>query len=107
MRVGSAQESMFFETVSVEWQVPTASFLFESELMVGVRTARADQGAGRRRAQRRHGGGCGRGHRVQNHRGLRRVRTRCPAPGTQERVRDRIDHQGVYVHSACGHGVPR
>lgn len=41
MRVGFAQESMFFETVSVEWQVPTASFLFESELMVGVRTAHA------------------------------------------------------------------
>ena len=38
-RAGFDPGSLVFETVTVEWQVPTASFLFESEQNAGVRTA--------------------------------------------------------------------
>lgn len=38
-RAGFDPASLVFQTVTVEWQVPTASFLFESEQHAGVRTA--------------------------------------------------------------------
>jgi SAM-dependent methyltransferase len=37
--VGFGPASLVFQTITVEWQVPTASFLFESEQNAGVRTA--------------------------------------------------------------------
>jgi SAM-dependent methyltransferase len=36
---GFAGDSMTFETVSINWRVPTADFPFEAELHAGVRTA--------------------------------------------------------------------
>ncbi len=38
-RVGFEPASLGFQTVTVEWELPTASFLFESERHAGVRTA--------------------------------------------------------------------
>jgi len=37
--VGFDKESLTFDTISVEWQVPSATFLFEAERDAGVRTA--------------------------------------------------------------------